>query len=105
MQNTHNFGPILPLLRDYSICKMCTYEILLLQHSSLIQGLKRTDITGIILFSMVSHIRTDVIKICIMLVSFVQKLAKVGAPDLVNSIPAVACLNLPAAFTKPGSST
>ena len=38
----------------------------------------------------------------------VQRLAKVCAPGLVNSIPAVAyhfCLNLPAAFTKPGAST
>ena len=39
----------------------------------------------------------------------VQKSAKVGAPglQLVNNIPALAyhfCLNLPAAFTKPGRS-
>ena len=38
----------------------------------------------------------------------VQRLAKVGAPGLVNSIPAVAyhlCPNLPAAFTRPGALT
>ena len=38
----------------------------------------------------------------------VQRLAKVCAPGLVNSIPAVAyhfCLNLTAAFTQPGAWT
>ena len=39
---------------------------------------------------------------------YIQRSAKVDAPGLVNFIPAVAyhfCLNLPAAFTKPGAST
>ena len=38
----------------------------------------------------------------------VQRSAKVGAPGLVNLIPALAyhfCLNLPAAFTQPGALT
>ena len=39
-------------------------------------------------------------------VKTIERSAKVSAPGLVNLIPAVAyhfCLNLPAAFTKPGA--